>query len=426
MPRRSNCGSFWGRLAMFEKRPLSEVSVAIRDGTHGTHARASIGIPLLSAKNITKAGSVSWDGSDDCIAESEYRVIHSSFQLQTGDLLLTIVGTLGRRAIYRGERVTFQRSVAYIRPDPDKTTTKFLFHSLGHRAFTAQLKRRSNATAQAGLYLGELAQTTVPACSISEQEVIARILDTLDTQIEKTQALIAKLEQVKEGLLHDLLTRGVDENGELRPSPEEAPDLYKESELGLIPKGWVIATLDDMAENLDGRRVPLKKSERRSGVFPYYGASGIIDWIDGFIFDGEFVLLGEDGENVISRNLPLAFIARGRIWVNNHAHVYRPREDVDIHFLAELLESQDYSMLVNGSAQPKITQTSLRSLRFRKPALTEQRVIAARISSFERRKIAESTNVDNLRLLKAGLMDDLLTGRVRVTPLLEHEAAEAS
>lgn len=200
----------------FQCAALRDVTLAIKDGTHGTHQRVRDGVPFLSAKNITSDGQVSWDDNDEKISPREFDAIHRTFQLKEDDLLLTIVGTLGRRAIYRGDHVTFQRSVAYIRPDPSSILSPFLFHCMGHGDFLKQLKNRSNATAQAGLYLGELGQISVPLFSKDRQSKIAEILDTLDAAIRGTEAVVAKLKAMKQGLLYDLLTRGIDANGDLR------------------------------------------------------------------------------------------------------------------------------------------------------------------------------------------------------------------
>jgi len=164
----------------FPTQSLSAVTTAIKDGTHGTHRRVAEGVPLLSAKNITANGEIAFDYTDDRISESEYLDLARSFRLEPDDLLLTIVGSLGRRAIYSGQRITFQRSVAYIRPQQQKMRSRFLFHWMGHSAFSAELKRRSNATAQAGLYLGELAKVSVPVPEVREQKAIAQISDRAD------------------------------------------------------------------------------------------------------------------------------------------------------------------------------------------------------------------------------------------------------
>jgi type I restriction enzyme S subunit len=130
-------------------------------------------------------------------------------------------------------------------------------------------------------------------------------------------------------------------------------------------------------------------------------------------------LLGEDGENVVSRRLPLAFRVTGKMWVNNHAHVFQPREGIDIRLLTLLLEATDYSKVVSGSAQPKLTQEGMKRLLFQLPPRDEQIEIAARCGALEARVNAELELQAKLGVLRCGLMDDLLSGRVRVSVLEE-------
>jgi len=228
----------------FPYAKLCDVTAALKDGTHGTHGRVTGGVPFLSAKNIRDQASVEWDESDDRISEAEYRSIHRHFKLQRDDLLLTIVGSLGRRAIHDGARVTFQRSVAYIRCD-GSVAPRFLFHAIAAPEFQQQLVRRSNATAQAGLYLGELAQTRIPLPPRPEQTAIAGVLDTVDEAIRATEQVVAKLDQVKRGLLHDLLIRGIDDHGEIR-DPVRHPEQFKDSPVGRIPKAWDVQRVRDL------------------------------------------------------------------------------------------------------------------------------------------------------------------------------------
>ena len=120
----------------------------------------------------------------------------------------------------------------------------------------------------------------------------------------------------------------------------------------------------------------------------------------------------------MSRRLPLAFLASGKFWVNNHAHIFSAKQNVDIRFLAELLEAKDYSPWVSGSAQPKITQEALNIIFFIKPAIVEQINICNVLESISQRIDREYARQSKLQATKSGLMDDLLTGRVRVSPLL--------
>jgi type I restriction enzyme S subunit len=245
---------------------------------------------------------------------------------------------------------------------------------------------------------------------------IAQILSMVDETIEQTEALIAKYQQIKAGLMCDLFTRGVTPDGKLRPTRAEAPQLYKESPLGWIPKDWEVNSLTSLVDFLDSKRVPLKEEDRAQmpGQIPYYGASGIIDYIDRWLFDEELILLGEDGENVVSRNLPLAFRVSGKCWVNNHAHVLKPKVGYEIDYWTEYLEWRDYTPLTSGSAQPKITQNKLGRMLVSAPLPTEQKLISERFECFGQRIAVEQTHLQKLRQQKHGLMHDLLTGRVRV------------
>jgi type I restriction enzyme S subunit len=101
---------------------------------------------------------------------------------------------------------------------------------------------------------------------------------------------------------------------------------------------WSIHPLGELSINLDTRRIPVKESERTSGPYPYYGASGIVDYIDKFIFHGEHLLVAEDGENLKSRKLPIAFMAEGYFWVNNHAHIIIGNENADTRFLCYAIQ----------------------------------------------------------------------------------------
>lgn len=129
--------------------------------------------------------------------------------------------------------------------------------------------------------------------------------------------------------------------------------------------GWNSVVFENLVEFHDQRRIPLSKKERagRSGPFPYYGAQGIIDWVDDYIFDGQFLLIAEDGENLRSRKQPIAYMADGQFWVNNHAHVVKAREGIaDDDFLRAYLEFHPLNGLITGAAQPKLSQASLKRL----------------------------------------------------------------
>lgn len=160
---------------------------------------------------------------------------------------------------------------------------------------------------------------------------------------------------------------------------------------------------------LDGQRKPLESADRarRQGTYPYYGASGIIDYIDDYIFDEPLLLLGEDGANIINRSSPLCFIATGKYWVNNHAHVMRPKNGHNIKFLCELLESLDYTRYNTGTAQPKLNQEKCRGIELVLPIYEEQCRIADCLSSLDKKVEQEQRNLECLLLFKRGTMQQL-------------------
>lgn len=158
--------------------------------------------------------------------------------------------------------------------------------------------------------------------------------------------------------------------------------IYKDSGvewLGKIPAHWAVKRVKDELENLDFRRVPLSGEVREkmsAQIYDYYGASGIIDKVECYIFDEPTILIGEDGANLINRSTPLAFIARGKYWVNNHAHILKPKKGC-LEYFCYLLESFDYTTLISGSAQPKFTAGQLNRMPLMVPPLREQTAIAA-------------------------------------------------
>ena len=139
---------------------------------------------------------------------------------------------------------------------------------------------------------------------------------------------------------------------------------------------WQMCTLGELTENFDALRIPVKQIERQSGPYPYYGASGIVDHVNGFLFDGQYLLIAEDGENLRTRTTPIAFLATGKFWVNNHAHIVRGSGNADTRFLMYALAGLDISGYLTGSTMPKLTQGNMNRIALLTPPLPGQRAIA--------------------------------------------------
>jgi len=134
---------------------------------------------------------------------------------------------------------------------------------------------------------------------------------------------------------------------------------------------WELRKLGELTESFDNQRVPIDSGLRVSGRYPYYGATGIIDYVTDYIFDGEYVLLAEDGANITMRNYPVAYLTKGKFWLNNHAHIMK-MIDGNNQFLVQILEKLDYVKYNTGTAQPKLNSKTIKNIEFKIPNLSEQ------------------------------------------------------
>lgn len=269
----------------------------------------------------------------------------------------------------------------------------------------------------------------------AELNAIAQVLKSLDTAIQQTEAIVAKLKQVKQGLLHDLLTRGLDANGELRPSYEDAPDHYQASKLGWIPRAWTVGSLSaNCSEVIDCPHST-----------PVFTDAGVLVARTMHIKDGVFLedqasrvsekqyrervarLAPAAGDVIFTREAPVgeAFVipADMKVCLGQRVMLLRPRVNV---LSALFLLAQIYSGAVNerigtltsGTTNPHLNVFEVRDFMIPLPPYAEQLRIDDRIDAVSNRLSKEVRSLLKLKLQKIGLMDDLLTGRVRVTPLL--------
>lgn len=170
--------------------------------------------------------------------------------------------------------------------------------------------------------------------------------------------------------------------------------------------------LGDIVNVLDYKRIPLSSTQRQNkkGIYPYYGAQGIIDYINDYIFDGEYLLIAEDGENLKSQKQHIAQIAKGKYWVNNHAHIVESNGLCDIRYVYYLLNKMDLSGYITGSAQPKLNQTNLLKIELQLPSLKEQYKIAEFLHLFDdkielNRRINENLEQQAQALFKSWFVD---------------------
>jgi len=274
----------------------------------------------------------------------------------------------------------------------------------------------------------------------AEQRLIAQVLDTVDEIIRKTEQLVAKLKLVKVGLLLDLLTRGIDWNGELR-DPKRHPEHFKETQIGQIPREWTLTPLAKECEHITKGSTPttfgyswaksggflfLRSECVREGCFSLEGAEHISTAahrsMARSVIKGGDVLMTITGYIGRSCRYPKSMPEAN---INQHIARIRPRVDSQLNadFLVWALQDPRQRRLLErdltGLAYPQISLTQVRSIQVPTPSESEQRVIARILNRLEETTSQEEAGLTKLRLLKSGLLNDLLSGRVRVTPLVE-------
>lgn len=170
---------------------------------------------------------------------------------------------------------------------------------------------------------------------------------------------------------------------------------------------WEQRKLDDVVEFLDTMRKPLEGAKRISGPYPYYGASGIVDYVDGYLFDEELILLSEDGANITDRNYPVCFLASGKYWVNNHAHVLRTKKENENNFICNSLERKDYTQYNTGMAMPKLNKETCRKIPILCPAFEEQQKIGDYFRSLDHLITLHQRKCEETKILKKYMLQKM-------------------
>jgi type I restriction enzyme S subunit len=299
---------------------------------------------------------------------------------------------------------------------------------MAHQA--AALKKVSQGTTFEAIGRNDLFSLLIPRIPPQEAECIESILDTLDTQIQKTEALIAKLDKIKEGLLHDLLTRGIDQNGQLRPTPEQAPELYKASALVLIPMEWDIRTTGEISRSI----VPGRDKPQLSNTgIPWITISDLIEnrvaksmlglYVDERQIRTSMIRTIPAGSVIMScvGEFGVTSITECKTIINQQLHCFIVNTGINADWLMYSLR-QKKNTIDRSATQTTIkylNKAGCESIVLPTPSLDEQISIVSQISSLDRKIGKEKKYSDKLAKTKVGLMDDLLTGHVRVTPLLK-------
>lgn len=426
---------------MFERKELG--SLIDRHSGGGTPGRQVPGfwngsIPWASVKDF-KDGQISISRTEEYISEEGLRSSASNL-IPENTVIICSRMAVGRAALSEVPIAINQDLKAlFPRRGVNERYLLRVLHWIKERA-----ENLAVGSTVKGIRVADLLGLEIPIAPDTEQPAIANTLDTLDTQIRQTEAIIAKLQQVKQGLLHDLLTRGIDANGQLRPPREQAPELYKASPLGWIPREWEVCSIRDLAEDLTGGAAIKTFEFTDSGVGVIAKAdvtnSKYIDISNRTQFVSESVaeaykssLVASDAVIISLRDLVPSgptvgmaslfssekrfLLAQGTYGLYLKKHLLMPSlfaEYTRQPFFRELVKG-----LTVGSTQVHVRSTEYFDLQVRLPPFQEQQDIDNKINGIDKRQELEAQKLEKLKKQKSGLMDDLLTGRVRVNKLLK-------
>lgn len=323
------------------------------------------------------------------------------------------IGSIGKCGYLMCEGTTNQQINSAI----PKINSLCLYYYLCTENFVQDLLSMASATTIAIVNKSKMESCAFPLPPLSEQqrivERIEELLAKLDEAKERLQEVADSFAVRKAAILHNAFT------GELTKQWRR--------ENGVRDESWEEKKLSEITENQDSKRIPLSKSQRdnMNRIYDYYGASGIIDKVDDYIFEGKKLLIGEDGANLVTRSKDIAFIADGKYWVNNHAHILDVKDTVLLMYLCNYINNMDLIPYVTGSAQPKLTQAKMNNIKIFLPTLPEQHEIVRLIDDLLARERAAQQAAEQA-LASIDLMKKSILARAFRGELGTNKASEAS
>jgi type I restriction enzyme S subunit len=320
------------------------------------------GYKIIQAKNINRY-NITFDDKN-FVDENTFNRIKDNHKLNKGEVLFTNIGSqLGNSAIYDfDEKAIITWNVMKMIPNTNIINNYYLCYLLN---FDKERLKLLNSSSTMPFISGEALMNFIfEVPEIEYQEKVVLLLNLLNNKIELNNKINYNLYEISKKLYKRWFIDFEYPNKEGKPY-RSSEGKFIETEIGEIPEGWTTKRLDDISINFDSKRKPLSSREReeRKGNIPYYGATSIIDYVDEYLFDGIYVLMGEDGTVINSDNSPILQYVWRKCWVNNHAHVLQGKGITTEH-LMECLRNTDVSSIITGAVQLKINQANLNSLKY--------------------------------------------------------------
>ena len=354
---------------------------------------------------------------------------------EPGDLIFVCKGTPGRVCM-TPDPVSFciAQDMVAVRADPNKIYHKYLFAVLRSTAVQAKIGNMHVGTLIPHFKKGDFDKLFLPIPNKRSQQFIGDLYFELSSQIEVYRQMNVTLEAMAQALFRswfiDFDPVHAKQDGRTPSNIEKSitnlfPAEFESSKLGQIPLGWQVTTIDTVIQIFDSKRIPLsaREREKRHGVYPYHGAASVMDYVDNYLFDGIYVLMGEDGSVINDDGTPTLQYVWGKFWVNNHAHVLQGKNGICSEHLFLHLKSCNITQFVTGAVQPKLNQGNLNRIDFVLPPSTVTAAFENIVSPIFALIRANAEQCRTLVNLRDTLLPKLIAGEI---PPLENDVKSSN
>jgi len=337
-----------------EWKPLGDVGQLIRGNGLPKSDFTESGVPAIHYGQIYTYYGLSATLTKSFVSSESAKKLR---KVDKGDVVITNTSEnhedVGKAMVYLGEQQAVTGGHATIFKPSEIILGKYFVYFTQTSVFTNEKRKYAKGTKVIDVSATDMAKIQIPIPPLNIQAEIVRILDNFT---ELTAELTARKKQY---------------------------NYYRDQLLSFDDGEVQWKLLGELAENLDSMRKPITSGLRDSGEIPYYGASGVVDYVKGYIFDGDFLLVSEDGANLIARSTPIAFSISGKSWVNNHAHILKFDTYAERRFVEFYLNSIDLTPYISGAAQPKLNQKNLNSISIPNPTPAKKVSIVAILDKFD-------------------------------------------
>ena len=390
----------------WKKYKLKDVCTILGDGLHGTPIYDDKGEFFFINGNNLKDGRISIKNDTKRVPYSEANKYKKPLNNRT--ILVSINGTIGNVAKYRDEKCILGKSACFFNVK-ENVDLNFIYYVVANQQFKNTITQLATGTTIKNVSLETMRNYTFRIPPLPIQKQIGKILSSLDDKIELNRRINDNLEQQAQALFKSWFV-------DFEPFKDGK---FVDSELGMIPEGWRVGNLLDIAKLYDAKRKPLSSRERENmkKIYPYYGATSIMDYVDKYIFDGTYLLMGEDGSVMDDKGYPYLQYVFGKFWSNNHAHVMQGKNNFSTEMLHSLLLKKNISPIVTGAVQAKISQANMRKILITQPPHEITIIFSSLIKPiYEIRKKNELEN-QRLSILRDTLLPKLMSGELKINDI---------